>query len=274
MEINYEKIDKELNSFVIDKIYEILALFENDILDDAKKQFETAIINNKIITVNQPSQENMDFFKGNIPPAHGPRAKKDGMIHIYPYIYKKDTDWIINHYIDEGILTHELCHYIVKLDFKSSDKNEEDFGHFVNEGAVQFLTEQIDNKRYQSVGYRKNVELVKILLTKIPIKKIFEGNLKEILSSEQFMEMKEEYLKQNTFTKETNNFIIKVSALYDLNHKSIIRKLCTKTTLETIDYLKEELQKLPDTTRKEDFLKEIDEIAEIFNKEKEVTPKM
>ena len=274
MEINYDKIDKELNDFAIDKIYELLSIFGDDITPAAKEQFENAVIKNRIIAVDQPSNENMDFFKGNIPPAHGPRTKEDGMIHIYPYIYDKDTNLLIKHYIDEGILTHELCHYIIKLDFKSPDKSETDLGHFINEGAVQLLTEQIDNKKYQGVEYRKNVELARILLTKIPTKNIFRGNLKEILSPEQFIEIKEEYLKQKKFTEEINNLVTRIGTIYNLDYQSIVRRLKRMTILETIGYLKEEISKLPNTLEKDEFLKEIDEISKSFNIEKEVTPKM
>ena len=274
MEINYDKLDKELNSFAIDKIYDLLSNFDHEIMNDAKRQFENSIINNKIIVVNKPSQKDINIFKENIPSAHGPRAKKDGMIHIYPYIYNKDTEWIIKHYINEGILTHELCHYIIRLDFKSLDESEEELGHFINEGAVQLLTELIDKKRYQGVEYRKNVELVKILLTKIPFEKIFAGNLKEILSPEQFVEIKEEYSRQITFIKEINNLVIKVGTLYGIDYNSVIRRLKTKTILETINYLKEELQKLPDSLEKENLIEEFNEILNKFNKEKEVTPKM
>ncbi len=274
MEINYDKIDKELNDFAIDKIYELLSIFGDDITPAAKEQFENAVIKNRIIAVDQPSNENMDFFKGNIPPAHGPRTKEDGMIHIYPYIYDKDTNLLIKHYIDEGILTHELCHYIIKLDFESPDKSETDLGHFINEGAVQLLTEQIDNKKYQGVEYRKNVELARFLLTKIPTKNIFRGNLKEILSPEQFIEIKEEYLKQKTFTEEINNLVTRIGTIYNLDYQSIVRRLKRMTILETIGYLKEEISKLPNTLEKDEFLKEIDEISKSFNIEKEVTPKM
>lgn len=274
MEINYDKIDKELNDFAIDKIYELLSIFGDDITPAAKEQFENAVIKNRIIAVDQPSNENMDFFKGNIPPAHGPRTKEDGMIHIYPYIYDKDTNLLIKHYIDEGILTHELCHYIIKLDFESPDKSETDLGHFINEGAVQLLTEQIDNKKYQGVEYRKNVELARILLTKIPTKNIFRGNLKEILSPEQFIEIKEEYLKQKTFTEEINNLVTRIGTIYNLDYQSIVRRLKRMTILETIGYLKEEISKLQNTLEKDEFLKEIDEISKSFNIEKEVTPKM
>lgn len=274
MEINYDKINKELNDFAIDKIYELLSIFGDDITPAAKEQFENAVIKNRIIAVDQPSNENMDFFKGNIPPAHGPRTKEDGMIHIYPYIYDKDTNLLIKHYIDEGILTHELCHYIIKLDFESPDKSETDLGHFINEGAVQLLTEQIDNKKYQGVEYRKNVELARILLTKIPTKNIFRGNLKEILSPEQFIEIKEEYLKQKTFTEEINNLVTRIGTIYNLDYQSIVRRLKRMTILETIGYLKEEISKLPNTLEKDEFLKEIDEISKSFNIEKEVTPKM
>ena len=274
MEINYDKIDKELNSFAIDKIYDLLSNFDHEIMNDAKRQFENSIINNKIIVVNKPSQKDINIFKENIPSAHGPRAKKDGTIHIYPYIYNKDTEWIIKHYINEGILTHELCHYIIKLDFESLDESEEKLGHFINEGAVQLLTELIDKKKYQGVEYRKNVELVEILLTKIPFEKIFAGNLKEILSSEQFEEIKEEYFKLSAFIKEINNFVTKIGTIYGMDYKSIIRRLKMKTTLETINYLKEELQKLPNSLEKENLIEEFDEILNKFNKEKEVTPKM
>lgn len=274
MEINYDKIDKELNDFAIDKIYELLSIFGDDITPAAKEQFENAVIKNRIIAVDQPSNENMDFFKGNIPPAHGPRTKEDGMIHIYPYIYDKDTNLLIKHYIDEEILTHELCHYIIKLDFESPDKSETDLGHFINEGAVQLLTEQIDNKKYQGVEYRKNVELARILLTKIPTKNIFRGNLKEILSPEQFIEIKEEYLKQKTFTEEINNLVTRIGTIYNLDYQSIVRRLKRMTILETIGYLKEEISKLPNTLEKDEFLKEIEEISKSFNIEKEVTPKM
>lgn len=274
MEINYDKIDKELNDFAIDKIYELLSIFGDDITPAAKEQFENAVIKNRIIAVDQPSNENMDFFKENIPPAHGPRTKEDGMIHIYPYIYDKDTNLLIKHYIDEGILTHELCHYIIKLDFESSDKIESDLGHFINEGAVQLLTEQLDKKTHKGVEYRKNVELARILLTKIPTKNIFRGNLKEILSPEQFIEIKEEYLKQKTFTEEINNLVTRIRTIYNLDYQSIIRRLKRMTVSETICYLKEEIYKLPNILEKEEFLKEIDEISKSFNIEKEVTPKM
>lgn len=274
MEINYDKLDKELNDFTINKIYELLSIFGDDITPAAKEQFENAVIKNRIIAVDQPSNENMDFFKGNIPPAHGPRTKKDGMIHIYPYIYDKGTNLLIKHYIDEGILTHELCHYIIKLDFESSDKIESDLGHFINEGAVQLLTEQLDKKTHKGVEYRKNVELASLLLTKIPTKNIFEGNLKEILSPEQFIEIKEEYLKQKTFTEEINYLVTRIGTLYNLDYQSIIRRLKRMTVSETICYLKEEIYKLPNILEKEEFLKEIDEISKSFNIEKEVTPKM
>lgn len=274
MEINYDKIDKELNDFAIDKIYVLLSFFGDDIRPAAKEQFENAVIKNKIIVVDYPSNKDIDFFKGNIPSAHGPRTKEDGMIHIYPYIYDKDTDLIIKHYIDEGILTHELCHYIIKLDFESSDKIESDLGHFINEGAVQLLTEQVDKKRHQGVEYRKNVELARLLLTKIPTKNIFGGNLKEILSPEQFVEIKEEYLRQNKFTEEINSLVSRIGTVYNFDCQSIIRRLKRMTVSETIGYLKEEISKLPNILEKEEFLKEIDEISKNLNIEKEVTPKM
>ncbi len=44
--------------------------------------------------------------------------------------------------------------------------------------------------------------------------------------------------------------------------------------METINYLKEELQKLPDSLEKENLIEEFNEILNKFNKEKEVTPKM
>jgi hypothetical protein len=59
-----------------------------------------------------------------------------------------------------------------------------------------------------------------------------------------------------------------------MDYKSIIRRLKMKTTLETINYLKEELQKLPNSLEKENLIEEFDEILNKFNKEKEVTPKM
>lgn len=73
MEINYDKIDKELNSFAIDKIYELLSSFDHEIMNDAKRQFENSIINNKII---EPSQKDINIFKENIPSAHGQEQKK------------------------------------------------------------------------------------------------------------------------------------------------------------------------------------------------------
>ena len=76
MEINYDKIDKELNSFAIDKIYELLSSFDHEIMNDAKRQFENSIINNKIIVVNKPSQKDINIFKENIPSALGLRAKR------------------------------------------------------------------------------------------------------------------------------------------------------------------------------------------------------
>lgn len=59
-----------------------------------------------------------------------------------------------------------------------------------------------------------------------------------------------------------------------MDYKSIIRRLKMKTILETINYLKEELQKLPNSLEKENLIEEFDEILNKFNKEKEVTPKM
>lgn len=59
-----------------------------------------------------------------------------------------------------------------------------------------------------------------------------------------------------------------------MDYKSIIRRLKMKTTLETINYLKEESQKLPNSLEKENLIEEFDEILNKFNKEKEVTPKM
>ena len=59
-----------------------------------------------------------------------------------------------------------------------------------------------------------------------------------------------------------------------MDYKSIIRRLKMKTTLETINYLKEELQKLPNSLEKENLIEEFDETLNKFNKEKEVTHKM
>lgn len=59
-----------------------------------------------------------------------------------------------------------------------------------------------------------------------------------------------------------------------MDYKSIIRRLKMKTTLETINYLKEESQKLPNSLEKENLIEKFDEILNKFNKEKEVTPKM
>ena len=78
MEIDYKKIDTELNMFAIDVIYEILDKYSSLISEKDKETFIEKITNNRVIVVDMPSKEDEIFFEGNIPKAHGPRAKKDG----------------------------------------------------------------------------------------------------------------------------------------------------------------------------------------------------
>lgn len=274
MNIDYEKIDKVLNDYAINKIYDILSYFKNFISTDVTEKFENAILNNKIINVNKPSQKDTAFFNNSIPYAHGPRTKNDGMINIYPYLYKKNTDEIINTYINEGIITHELMHFIIILDFKDENKLNEEFGHYINEGMVQLFTEQLDKKKFENVEYRKNIELAEDLLKIAPIDKILSNSLKNILSNEEFLQMRKLYIKQKKLIKKIEELVDKISTHYAIDSKTIIRSFKRKTTRETFDYLRKNLENLENSNIKNELLIELDNIEKNYYKEKEVIHKL
>ena len=69
-------------------------------------------------------------------------------------------------------------------------------------------------------------------------------------------------------------FVSKLQAFYHLNIDTIIRSLKRKTIEETFEYLKLNLENLPNSDTKEELLNELNEINKEYYKEKEVNHKV
>lgn len=210
MKIDYQKIEEELNKFAIDIIYDILDKYSPFLSDEEKDTFIEKITSNKAIIVDKPCKEDEEFFQGSIPIAHGPRAKGDGYIHIYPYAFRNpNTEEIISNCIDH-IITHELYHFIIKLDIEGEYSPDEiDFGHYLTEGMVQLFSEIHQGSTDRTSKYRQNVNNARIIYEtcKGNPQLIFQHNYKTIFAKlPELSSIYDNYLKEKQFNNKLFDF--------------------------------------------------------------------
>lgn len=274
MDINYERISDVINQYAINQVNEILDTYREDLPDDVVMQFEKSISENRIVIVDKPNEEDLIRFNNNVPSAHGPRTKNDGYIHIYPYKYRLpyvkrelSDDEIINRFINEGIITHEIFHYLYKLDKSKDDEEgiEVEFGHFITEGMVQLKTEEFLKKKCTSVEYRKNIEFAneindafknaqaEKLLVQQDIKNacIISG-----IDYDYFINKYQEFIEYN---KNIEAIAEEIAIELNIDKKIVTRRLKRLTTEETIQHIKDTVQEyLPN--RNDYYLNKLDEI--------------
>lgn len=245
MNINYLKIEEELNAYAIETIYDIIEKCGKHMTQEQIETYENLICMNKVVIVNKPTIEDNEFFKGNVPVAHGPRTKKDGYIHVYPYKYKNmDTEQIIDVYINQGVLLHELYHYIIKLDIPNNGDTERvKFGHFITEGMVEFLTELHSKKQYHRWSKRRNVclaeKMYNMLSERNNISCIYQENFETIFKF--FPELEElfiEYQKENAIVNEITQIIEKLCKKINKDKNKLLAKFNRYPLCEGIEELK------------------------------------
>ncbi len=266
MEIDYKKIDTELNMFAIDVIYEILDKYSSLISEKDKETFIEKITNNRVIVVDMPSKEDEIFFEGNIPKAHGPRAKKDGLIHIYPYVFRsQSTEEIIQNCINH-IIIHELYHFIIKLDIKGNYPQDEiDFGHYLTEGMVQLFSEIHQGKSDRTSKYRQNVNNAQIIYETLKnnLSLIFKHNYKDIFAKfPNLSSVYDEYLKERKFNAKLSEFFEEVSPLLNWETKRLIAKSKSFSINDTLINLKALIEKKMNVDDAKNYCSKLDEIYE------------
>lgn len=252
MNIDYELIDKKINSFAMDIISTIISSFSGQLREEDETILWDRLREKKIVIVEKPNLEDDLFFDNNIPTAHGPRTKGDGYIHIYPYKFPHlSTEELIQRYIDH-IITHEIFHYIIKLDIKGNYSKEElDFGHFITEGMVQLMSEKQQSYIDRTSKYRKNVEIANIIYERCikddNISLIFNNNFKEIFEKyPELYQTYERYLKENEFVTKLEPVIIEIAKKTNWEPKRLISKCQMSSMHELIPQLKEFIkQRLP-----------------------------
>lgn len=263
MEIDYGFIDTQINDYAINIVYEILEKYQHFLNDEIINTLTNRIVENRIIKVNEPSKIDESFFKGNIPTAHGPRAKNDGYIHVYPYKYKQmTTEEILNKYIDH-IIIHELYHFLIKLDIKEAvNQDEIDFGHYITEGMVQLFAEMHTKKDFSS-NYRKNVDNARIIYEACQnnLSLIFQNNYKEIFL--QYPELNivfENYKKEKEFNAKLESFFNKIAPKINIQPKRLIEKAKSYSIDEVIIKLKDFLEKVLNPEELKDANMTLDDI--------------
>ncbi len=276
MNINYLKIEEELNSYAIEAIYDIMEKCGKFMTQEEFEAYEKGILENKVIIVNRPSVDDDKFFKGNVPVAHGPRTKKDGYVHVYPYRYKnQNTDQIIDNYINGSIILHELYHYIIRLDIKNSnEKTRIRFGHYITEGMVELFTELHNKQKATRWSARRNVDaaekIYNILLDKSDIKLIFQCNIEEIFSKYPELEIiYEDYLKECKFVEGLTNILESLREHASIDTKRIIARFNRYSLLEGIENIKLESENFLDEVDANYFNKQIDELYTSIYEDKE-----
>lgn len=272
--VDYIRLNEELNQYAVDAIYDIMERCGKYMTAEQIITYENKIAENKIVIANRYTEEDNIRFKGNIPVAHGPRAKKDGYIHVYPFKYKHaDTDGIINNYINGGVILHELYHYIVKLDIKeSTDKKRVKFGHYLTEGMVEFLTEEHSKNRYTRWGARRNVDaaqtLYEYLQEKNDIIMIFHNNFEEIFERYPDLEyLYKDYLKETSFINQLNELLNKICQTQKIDVKKILARFNRQSLKEGIESLCIESSKFLSEDLAEEFNMQITELySRVFDK--------
>lgn len=264
MEIDYNKIDKVVNKYAIDVIYDILEKYSNYLNEEEKDIFIEKITNNRIIIVDKPNPEDENFFHGDIPTAHGPRAKGDGFIHIYPYRFNNlSTDEIIKSCIDH-IIIHELYHYIIKLDIKGDFSPDEiDFGHYITEGMVQLFAELHQGQSDRTSKYRKNIDNAKIIYEacKENPSLIFHHNYKDILARiPELTTIYENFIKEKDFTSKLNKLLTEIGPIINWEPKRLIAKAKSFGINDTLINLKELMEKKMSKEESKEYCSKLDEI--------------
>ncbi len=204
MDLNLSKISAILNDYAIDKIYDIIEKYGSLLNDEQLELLNDLITSNRIIHVDYDCEKVRNHYANEqIPPASGPRSWGDGLIHIYPFTFEnKTTEEVIKKYITEGIITHELFHYLISLDTLNTNPEYNEYYNYLNEGFAQYLTEQIEGREIESYSCRRNVEFVKDILNKT--NNNIKGILNKQLSEEEINlinEIYKEYNKEQEFRK-------------------------------------------------------------------------
>lgn len=224
MYIDYNKILAKINDYAIEKIYDIIEKYGALLHNRQLELLNNLIAGNQVIVIHSNDDKVKEHFKDEtIPPASGPRSWGDGLIHIYPFVYDSlSTDEIIEKYINEGIITHELFHYIIQLDKLNNDPKYHQYYSYLNEGFVQYFTEQIEGPK-NSCNYRRNVDFVTDLLNEL------NNNTKSILNctlDEDELNIinkaHHNYCLEEAFMKDLNDYLMSVAAKTSISHEKLV----------------------------------------------------
>ncbi len=274
MEIDYQLIDEKVNAFAMNVISEILATHSQHLAKVDEEILWKRLNEKRIIIVDKPSLEDDLFFENDIPVAHGPRTKSDGYIHIYPYKYSKlSNEEIIQRYTDH-IITHELYHYIIKLDIKGNYTSDEiDFGHYITEGMVQLMTENHQGKLDTTSNYRKNVDNAQIILNQClennDLSMIFQHNYKDIFEKyPDLISVYESYLKEKELEERLAPLLTEIANKTKWEPKRLISKTKSCSLAELKDKINYFIfQRIPNEST--NYEKQINELfASIYEQNK------
>lgn len=265
MAIDYQLIDEKVNSYAMNVISDILADHSQNIKKEAEEILWQRLKEKRIIIVDKPNIEDDLFFNNEIPTAHGPRTKADGYIHIYPYKFPSlSSDELIKRYIDH-IITHEIFHYIIKLDIDDSyTPDEVAFGHYITEGMVQLMTEKHQGKLDRTSKYRKNVDNARIIFDKCQetndLSIIFQNNYKQIFDSHpELTGTYDTFLKEKELEEKLTPILTEVASKTKWEPKRLISKLKMSSSDELIPQMKSFItDRLPEEAA--NYEKQIDEI--------------
>lgn len=282
--IEYVKLNQLLTNYAIDKLYDILERYGLYASKETIEEIENKIVDNKIISVDHPSEEDNQLFNGNIPIAHGGRTKNDGLIHVYPYVTChniNNTEELFNKIIDNGIITHELFHFFIKLDEEDiDDENINNFMHFLNEGMVQLYTEELDKKNYPNNEYRKNIAIAKKLRSNIPeeyaSKTIFRNTYSNIKRMYPEVEIAlQEYEKLNIFLNKLKDLLKGIKNQIDIDPERIYKSYRRYSVEETVRQFKEQVIKyITNEDEQKNYINAIDELYQEFINENKKEHKM
>lgn len=278
-DIEYGKLSEMLNSYAIEKLYDILEKYGVYANKETIEEVENKILTNKIIVVNHPNPEDDEFFNNDIPFAHGPQTKNDGLIHFYPYTRCKDiktTEELFNYIIENGIITHQIFHFFIKLDDpKITDSEEKEFYHYITEGMVQSFTEEHENKEFPENEYRKSVILANKLRSLIPSEysanTIFRNNYTDIRKMyPETEEVFQSFKIEKEFLKQFKELLKELEKIIGINYQDLYKGYNEYTIEETIEAFKEQISNsIQDEVNKDHFKDTIDNIYQKLYTKKE-----
>ena len=283
MEINYDKVRKVINDYGSYIITSIKNQYYSSLSDEQRKMIDD-LSKYSFIVLDEPSIKDTEFFSKQagitdpsmysekyVPSAHGGRTKEDNKIHIYPYSksFEKcnSDDEIIKSSI-EDIVVHEIFHYFIRPNIKSTDIEKEEFGHFLTEGLVQHYAEEFaKNNRLGTPhsNYGKNVEFAKKLLSSYGSndidKIVFSGD--DILSKSPIgEELFNEYKSDKTFRDNISSLVIDMCISMGMNpdDKNIKSYIKYYNDLDTKEDVVKDLKSKVDT-----FFNNNEELRNTFN---------